>query len=98
MKTMRHKGKRLLHRPEDRKGRRLLAGVLCVCLLLPNLEHFVRGLDPAAEGLCEHHPVHDVLCGYAEERGKQIMDGAGRPGRMIEINFQQKKVILRKQS
>lgn len=68
MKTMRHKGKRLLHRPEDRKGRRLLAGVLCVCLLLPNLEHFVRGLDPAAEGLCEHHPVHDVLCGYAEER------------------------------
>lgn len=54
MKTMRHKGKRLLHRPEDRKGRRLLAGVLCVCLLLPNLEHFVRGLDPAAEGLCEH--------------------------------------------
>ena len=68
MKTMRHKGKRLLHRPEDRKGRGLLAGVLCVCLLLPNLEHFVRGLDPAAEGLCEHHPVHDALCGYAEER------------------------------
>ena len=68
MKTMRHKGKRLLCRPEGQRGRRLLAGVLCVCLLLPNLEHFVRGLDPAAEGLCEHHPVHDVLCGYAEER------------------------------
>ena len=39
-----------------------------------------------------------AICGYAEERGKQIMDGAGRPGRMIEINFQQKKVILPKQS
>lgn len=39
-----------------------------------------------------------AICGYAEERGKQIMDGAGRPGRMIEINFQQKRVILPKQS
>ena len=71
MKTMRHKGKRLLHRPEDRKGRRLLAGVLCVCLLLPNLEHFVRGLDPAAEGLCEHHPLLRIAA-------KGIMDRVAR--------------------
>lgn len=58
----RYKGKRF----RKRDSRRVLAALLCACMLTPSCIDAIQARALEGAGLCEHHTVHDELCGYQE--------------------------------
>ena len=57
-----YRGKRF----RKRDSRRVLAALLCVCMLIPSCIDAMQARALEGAGLCEHHTVHDETCGYQE--------------------------------
>ena len=46
---------------------RWLSVLLCVCIILPDLNGFTLAAQiDGQDGLCEHHPAHSADCGFVE--------------------------------
>lgn len=48
-----------------KRGRRWLALLLCMLMILPSNFGFAMAAGAEDTGLCEHHPAHTADCGYA---------------------------------
>ena len=46
--------------------KKVMALLLCLCMLLPIGAGFALAMEPEDTGLCEHHPEHTEECGYRE--------------------------------
>ncbi len=53
-----------MKREGKKRGRRCLAGLLCMLMLLPSNFGFAVAAGAEDTGLCEHHTAHTAECGY----------------------------------